>query len=110
MRRARLALQSLANPSQPAVLVTALLADNPTTRSLLHRLGFIVSEAPSTTGSIGAWWKAAYARAPVWTFNPPGLRPTHKTVRIGLWMTMESFLARYGSKSPPASGSGSLQG
>lgn len=77
-----------------AVGGTAVLADDPSSIALLRRLGFAVADAPT---ALGAFWKDAYSRALIWTFNPPSSAGGRRLRRSEIWMSTESFLTRYGS-------------
>jgi hypothetical protein len=90
-----------------AVGGTAVLADDPSSIALLRRLGFAVADAPT---ALGAFWKDAYSRALIWTFNPASSAGGRRLRRSEIWMTMESFLARYGSTTAGEVGGDSRAG
>jgi hypothetical protein len=75
---------------------------------LIRRLGFAISPYAGPLGRFGEFWETFYTWWIMWTFNPASLRG-RRLVDLRhdeMWMTVDEFVRRYASATPPSAQTG----
>jgi hypothetical protein len=64
----------------------------------MERLGFALFPSPNPLGRFGIFWENFYSYALIWAYNPESLqqRSLLGLQRTEMWISMETFLKRYG--------------
>jgi hypothetical protein len=69
---------------------------------LFERLGFRLTPYRSPLGRFGEFWENLYTWALMWAYNQVSLKGRHllQLERTEVWMSIEDFLERYGTRQP----------